>query len=406
MNTTIISSIKTYIPQWIINTFFHLPKAIIANIRYGSPARQIKVIGITGTKGKSTTSHLIYHILKESKKRTILISTIAAKFGAKEIDTGLHVTTPDPFALQKLLRQAVKQKYEYAVLEVTSSGLDQFRVWGIPFEIGVFTNITPDHIDYHKTMSAYTKAKGKLLQIAKFAVINNQYKDNVVLDQLLDHSKPLTYFDAGKSALDANKNAAIAAVAILDISSNLAKKSLKTFPGVPGRFETVYKKEFQVVIDFAHTPESLQAALTVLRARVKNKGRLIALFGSAGLRDPGRRRMGEIAAKFSDFLIITAEDPRTETVENISNEIAGYAKKAGAKQYNGSLSKDAKLPPHSYAFVPDRQTAINTAINLANNGDVIGLFGKGHEQSMCYGMVEQPWSEYKAVKNALTKRFK
>lgn len=224
MSTTIISSIKQYVPQWIINTFFHLPKAIIANIRYGFPAREIKVVGITGTKGKTTTSHLIYHILKENKKRTILISTIAAKFGTKEIDTGFHVTTPDPFALQKLLRQAVRQGYEYAVLEVTSSGLDQYRVWGIPFEIGVLTNITPDHIDYHKTMTAYTNAKGKLLQVAKYAVINNQYRDNQELNRLLDHSKPLVYFDGGKSALEANQNAATTVATLLNISGKVAKK--------------------------------------------------------------------------------------------------------------------------------------------------------------------------------------
>ena len=157
-----------------------------------------------------------------------------------------------------------------------------------------------------------------------------------------------------------------------------------------------------MVIDFAHTPESLEIALGSLRKSVKKNGRLIAVFGCAGERDHGRRRMGEIAAKFSDFFVITAEDPRTENVEQISEEIAGYANKAGALEvYETELvdRKFRKLP--SFIRIPDRQQAINFAVSIAKSGDVIGLFGKGHEKSMCFGREERPWSEHRAVEIAL-----
>lgn len=367
------------------------------------PATELVVIGVTGTKGKTSTCHLIYHILKETGHKVGLISSIGAFFGGHEIDTGLHVTTPDSFELQRLLRLAVKKGINEIVLEVTSNGLDQFRVWGVAFNVCVITNIYSDHLDYHKTMDNYSAAKAKLIALSDKTVINKSIHHRVYFERIAKkHHKAVHFFTPKPSFETSNEAAAIEVVKLLGVSSSEAQIALKNFPGVPGRMEFVQKSPFQVIIDFAHTPESLEAALRALRMSVKKNGRLIAAFGCAGERDPGRRRMGEVAAKLADFFVITAEDPRTENVEEISEEITEWAKKAGALEvYETEFvdKKFRKLP--TFIRIPDRQEAINFAVSIAKTDDVVGLFGKGHEKSMCYGREERPWSEYEAVKKAL-----
>jgi len=164
--------IHSFIPQKIINFGKHLLTAVSASIYFNFPSKKLKVIGVTGTDGKTTTVHLIYHILHQAGLRVAMVSTVLAKIGDKEIDTGFHVTTPNPWNLQKFLKMMVDKGIEYAVLEVTSHGLDQFRLWGIDFEIGVLTNVTHEHLDYHKTYENYLSTKAKLLQKAKIAIIN------------------------------------------------------------------------------------------------------------------------------------------------------------------------------------------------------------------------------------------
>jgi UDP-N-acetylmuramoyl-L-alanyl-D-glutamate--2,6-diaminopimelate ligase len=182
-------------------------------------------------------------------------------------------------------------------------------------------------------------------------------------------------------------------------------KILMSFPGVSGRMETVFDNKFKIIIDFAHTPESLLAALREIRLNVKNGGRVIAVFGCAGQRDHGRRKMGSVAAKLADFFVITAEDPRTENLEEISEEIADYANKAGASEISNKARPcygSKAWPLHAqFIRILDRQQAIDYAISIAKTGDVIGLFGKGHEKSMCFGITETPWNEHEAVKKAL-----
>lgn len=398
--------------QFLKNYFWHLPKAVIASMWYSFPATELVVIGVTGTKGKTTTSHLIYHILKETGHKVGLISSIGAFFDDQEIDTGFHVTTPDSFELQRLLRLAVKKGMNEVVLEVTSNGLDQFRVWGVPFNIGVITNIYSDHLDYHKTMENYVSAKAKLISLSEKIVISRAVHNLSDFERVAtQHHKTIHFFTPKTSFEETNKEAALIATRLLGVLGEDAQKALKTFPGVPGRMETVQETPFAIVIDFAHTPDSFDAALREFRMSVKKGGRLIAVFGCAGERDHGRRRMGEVAAKKADFFVITAEDPRTEKVEEISEEIARWAEKAGAKDIsktNRQIDKqinrliDEKI--HVFIKISDRQEAINYAISLAKSGDVVGLFGKGHEKSMCYGKTERSWSEHKAVKLALKVR--
>ena len=390
-----LSKARKLIPNPLVNTFWHLPKAILANLFYGFPSRKLTIIGITGTSGKTTTALLTYHVLKKAGFRVALISTISAKIGDQEIDIGLHVTNPDPFPLQKLLKDIYKQGFTHLVLETTSHGLDQHRVWGVNFTYGILTNIAHEHLDYHKTLETYQKAKLKLIKKSKIAVINKSDKSYQLATKA--SSKKIIEFDhlshfTSKNLIGSFNQANISATTVvakdLKIPINTIKKAISSFPGIPGRMEVIQSKPFTIIIDFAHKPDALEAALKSLRKMTKNK--VISVFGCAGLRDTLKRPiMGGIASKLSDITIITAEDPRIEKVTDINDAIeSGFIKKKTNKLYRE----------------PDRQKAINLAINLAKPGDIVALFGKSHEKSMCFGTIEHPWSEHQAVNKALKSR--
>lgn len=397
---------RNKLPDSVVNLGLHLPKAILANFIYGFPSKKLSLIGVTGTKGKTSVAHLIHHILVRANRKVGLISTLGAFFNAQEIDTGLHVTNPDPFALQRLLRQAVNQGLDFVVLEVTSQGLAQFRNFGLHFRLAVFTQVRSDHLEYHGSEEAYLKAKAKLIKMSDKALLNAADPGlNSLLHEARVYGVPTLIYRGDSRFKSQNYEAAIAAAAELGIAKDKARKALSSFPGVVGRMEIIKAKPFTIVIDFAHTPDSLEAALTELRPLVKRGGRLIAVFGCAGERDPGRRKMGAVAAKLTDFFIITAEDPRDEGVEKISEEIAHYARAEGARELSiGKAERLSLARQINFIRLPDRQAAINFALENAVPGDVVGLFGKGHEQSMCFGREEHPWSETEAVKKALRKR--
>ena len=378
--------LRRFFPNWLANSFWHWPKAVLANLIYSFPSKKLTLIGITGTSGKTTTAHLLHHILTQAKYKTALISTIEAKIGDQQIPTGLHVTSPNPFILQKLLRQIVNQGYNYLVLEVTSHGLDQHRCWGCQFKYAVLTNITHEHLDYHKSFNHYQQTKLKLIKPAKIAVLNQT-------DPSFSQAKKLA---SGKiipfsgQFYQANLNAARAVALDLGIKPKLINSALQSFPGLPGRMQTVYYKKFKIIIDFAHKPDALKKALQYLRKTKPKSARIISVFGCAGLRDKLKRPlMGKISGRLADITILTAEDPRTEDVNQIIDQINQGCQQAKAKQVY---------------LEPDRQQAINLAVKLARPGDIVALFGKGHEQSMCFGKIEQPWSEHQAVNQALKLR--
>lgn len=407
--TRVICWFRSLLPHWLVNAAWHFPKALLANLLYRFPAKKMTVIGVTGTKGKTSTAHMIYHILIKEGRKVVLISTVSASFAGKEVETGFHVTNPGPFTLQKLLRQATKQGLNYAVIETTSHGLAQFRNWGIKFALGVFTQVRSDHTAYHGGVKEYRKVKAKLIKMSGKIVLNELDPSFEFLKSRAKRlSVPLvTYKGSRESFQSQNLEAAIAAAGELGISKATAKKALKSFPGIPGRMEIIQKDPFTAVIDFAHTSDSLEAALKKLRSLVEGKGRLIAVFGCAGERDPSRRKMGAVAAKLSDFFIITAEDPRTEGVEKISREIAKHACSGGAKEVSlDEVSRLKRFDKGAFVRIPDREKAIDCAIAHAKPGDVIGFFGKGHEKSICIGMTEYPWSEAEAVARALERREK
>lgn len=392
-----LQKIRKLIPNLLVNHLWHLPKAILANLYYGFPSKKLKVIGITGTSGKTTTALLTYHILKEAGIKVALISTISAKIGDQELDIGLHVTNPDSFLLQKLLKQISKQGFTHLVLEVTSHGLDQHRGWGINFDYGILTNIAHEHLDYHKTLKNYQKAKLKLIKKSQTAIINKADKSyqpaiKVAPNRVIDFD-PFTNFTSKNLIGDfnqANISAAIKVAKDLQIPINIIKKAISSFPGIPGRMEVIQEKPFTVIIDFAHKPDALESALQSLKKMTKK--RIISVFGCAGLRDVLKRPiMGEISSNLSDITILTAEDPRTETVKDINDQIeSGFKNKKTNQLYRE----------------PDRQKAINLAISLAKPGDIVALFGKSHEKSMCFGTIEHSWSEHQAVNKALKLRSK
>ncbi|OGV91149.1 hypothetical protein A3A66_01170 [Microgenomates group bacterium RIFCSPLOWO2_01_FULL_46_13] len=383
-------------PQGLKNVF-HFFIALGAVIYYRYPVRKLTVIGVTGTDGKTTTATLIYHILKTVGIKVALVSTVAAYLGDEKIDTGFHVTSPDPWSLQKLIKRIADEGFTHLVLEVTSHALDQHRLLGSNFKIGVVTNITHEHLDYHKTYEAYLAAKAKLFQKTRFSVLNATDKSFDRLKQLAQ-GKIISYSDEDVSQLvkqrflepynQLNAQAAIAVVQLLDIDEITIQKGIESFPGVEGRMQEV--KNFlgiKIVIDFAHTPNALEQALKSLRKQTQ--GRLIAVFGAAGKRDTGKRPlMGKVASELADEVVLTAEDPRGEDVNTIITQIKG-----GVSGNSG----------HMHGIV-DRQEAINFAITkLARAGDTVGIFGKGHERSInLNGRDELPWSDIKVVQQALS----
>lgn len=317
-----------------------------------------------------------------------MISTINAP--------GFHVTSPDPFTIQKFTKQALESGDEYLILEVTSHALDQYRFWGIKFEVGVITNVTHEHLDYHKTFKNYLNTKLKLIQDVNFAVLNQGIKGvrgkttTFGLSEGDFNQRDLNF--KLKVPGDYNIENALAAYAVayvLGIEKTVARKALENFEGLVGRMEEVKNNlGFQTFVDFAHTPNGLEQALKTLRGQTK--GKLISIIGAEGQRDIEKRPLlGEIAARLSDFVIVTAVDPRG-SLDKINQQIVAGAKKAGAKEQVNLF------------VVDDRKEAINFAINkLAKKGDTVGIFGKGHEKSINYTGVEEPWSDVEAAKLAL-----
>ncbi len=392
--------IKSFLPQEIINNFYHLPKAILANLVYGYPTRKLKVIGVTGTDGKTTTVNMIYRTLKAAGKKVSMVSTINAVVGGRNYETGFHVTSPNPFMVQKFARQALEKGDEYLVLEVTSHAIDQYRFWGIKFDIGVITNVTHEHLDYHKTFENYLRTKLKLLQGVKFAIVNKAIKGpgqiggkiitfGLQNGDINQKDLKLKLKIPGDYNLE-NALAALGVAFVLDLDKKTVVKSLESFESITGRMEEVKNdKGIKIFVDFAHTPNALEQVLKALRKNTT--GKLIAVFGSAGKRDEGKRSlMGEVSGKLADFTVITAEDPRGE-LEIINKQIIEGAKKAG------------RVLDRSLFVIKNRKEAINFAVNqLAKKGDTVGIFGKGHERSMNLdGKKEIPWSDREAVEESL-----
>lgn len=344
---------------------------VIASEFYGNPSSKLKIIGVTGTKGKTTTSHLIYHILTESGKKTGLVSSIIAKIGDKEVSTGFHVTSPDVISLHKFLKEMVDAGCKYAVLEVSSHGIDQKRIAGVKFEIGVLTNIAPEHLDYHKTFREYKKIKMSFINSVKFKVVAPKDTKLNILPGKFNNL---------------NAEAAIKTAETLGMERKTIIKFIHTFKLPKGRLEEIKNNLGpRIFIDFAHTPDSLEAALKYFRTITKR--RLIAVYGCAGERDrKKRRKMGRISGNLADLSIFTAEDPRTENIFDIMR----------------AMKKDSR----NFVCIPERGEAVAYALSIAKKGDLVAFLGKGHETSIAYKGFEHPWSDQAEIENFISRRKK
>lgn len=378
----------------------HLALAIVANSYNKFPSKGMTIVGVTGTDGKTTTSNLIYHILRRAGKKVAVISTIGAIIDGKMYQTGLHVTTPSPFAVQKYIRIAKRKGCTHLILEVTSHALDQHRVWGINFDVGVLTNITPEHLDYHKNYENYVNAKLKLLYKSKFSVVNSdgiwfeKVLKIVPKDRLITYSlhgayeSDLTLLNVPfvlKTNLIGDFNlenilASIATCLALGINKNDVASAIETFKPPIGRQEVfTAKNKAKIMVDFAHTANSFDGILPEIRKTTK--GKVIHVFGAAGERDRKKRsEMGKVASYYDDIIILTSEDPRSEKVSEINRDIKKGITDLGKVQE-----------------IEDRAEAIKHAISIASPSDFIIITGKGHERSMNLGNGEVDWSDQKEV---------
>ena len=404
---------------------------------HGFPARRMTMVGVTGTDGKTTTVHLIHHILRTNARQAGMISTVSAVFRDKVIDTGLHTTTPDAFDVQRLLASMVSEGIEVCVLEATSHGLAQHRVTACDFDVAVVTNITHEHLDLHGSLEAYRAAKAKLFAglstairkpgVPKIAVLNRddssyEYLQIYPADTVLTYGNhphadvrakqvyctpegiqliidsPWGTFPV-QSALVGEFNvsnilAATTAALAMGVSLAVVQQAIPVFQGVKGRMERVERGQpFTALIDFAHTPNSLRQALKSARSLATPGGRVIVVFGCAGMRDVEKRElMGRAAAELADYAVLTAEDPRTEPLDAILEAIAEGCRRGGG------------IEGKTFECVHDRGAAIARGVALARPGDVLLVCGKGHERSMCFGDIEYEWDDREALMLALEGR--
>ncbi|WAA13686.1 UDP-N-acetylmuramoyl-L-alanyl-D-glutamate--2,6-diaminopimelate ligase [Fervidibacillus halotolerans] len=381
--------------------------AILASAFYQYPSEKLNIIGVTGTNGKTSVSHMIEHIFQTNGKSTGLIGTLYTKYNNETFDT--KNTTPDSITLQKLFSNMIAKNVEFVSMEVSSHALVQGRVWGTDFDVAVFTNLTQDHLDYHKTMDEYRFAKGLLFsqlgntyspERKKFAILNaddeaSRYFETVTGVHILTYgierqanirATNIRFFNKGTSfTLQTpegkwqvtipligkfnvyNSLAAISVGFVYDIPMDRIIQSFTKFPGVPGRLELVDGgQSFGVIVDYAHTPDSLENVLKTVRSI--GKGRLFVVVGCGGDRDRLKRPiMAKIACKYATDPIFTSDNPRSEDPMAILKEM-----EEGVKGLY-------------YKVIPDRKEAIQWAIRSASKDDIVLIAGKGHETYQIIG---------------------
>lgn len=404
----------------------HLLESVLMNIIYGFPARKMHVIGVTGTNGKTTTSFLIHRMLTEAGYKAGLLTTVAYGVGNDIHNQIEHMTTSKSSVVLKRIRDFRKQGADWLVLETSSHALAQYRTWGIPYEIAVMTNVTHEHLDYHKTFENYMNAKRRLFQIAnkhglRFGVINAEdpsaeafinsvvnhttygmKKGDITASKVklsVDHSTFVANF--GKKSYDIKINIpgefnvqnSMAAVAVgekLGLSKLQIQKGIAALKGVEGRMTVVDEgQKFKVLVDYAGTPDAFEKFFSTIRPATK--GKLIVVYGSPSQRDYEKRPVqGEISGKYADYVVLTEEDDRDEPGEKIMGEIAAGAKKAGKKE-----GKDLFL-------IGNREEAIGFALTLAKTkDDLVAILGKGHEKTIERIDGIYPWSDIEVTTSAL-----
>ena len=392
--------------------------AVAAGAAYHDPSRELRMIGITGTNGKSTTAGILRHLLDRPGSRSASIGTLGVLFGsdAEVVPGGAELTTPGPVELQRVLRELVNRDVKTVAMEVSSHSLDQRRIDGLSFDAVVFTNLTRDHLDYHGTMEAYFAAKARLMDYLKpdgCAAIN---VDDANWRALPDSRGKITFGISPDAAVrasdvrfspkgsewrvnykgecspvslpligDVNVHNALGAIAVgltLDMELDALAESLTDLPQVPGRLEVISHHP-TVLRDYAHTPDAIERALGAIRPFTS--GRLILVFGCGGDRDRGKRpQMGSAAEAGADVVVLTDDNPRTESPAQILDDI------------------EAGMTPGRHKRIEGRKAAIEYALNQAHDGDVVLLAGKGHETYQIIGTTKLPFDEKLIVRELVS----
>lgn len=400
--------------------------AVLADAFYGQPTQKLRLIGITGTNGKTTTSHLIEKIFSDQGQKTGLIGTMYTKIADKKMET--KNTTPESLTLQKTFQQMVQEGVETTVMEVSSHALDLGRVHGCDYDVAVFTNLTQDHLDYHKTMDEYKRAKSLLFaQLGnsfqagkpKFAILNaddsasDMFRRSTAahvytygIDQKADiqainikmtsagtrfelaigvEKYPIQMQLLGKFSVY-NVLAAISAALVCGIPIHEAIASIQAVKGVAGRFELVNAgQDFTVIVDYAHTPDSLENVLKTIQHFAKKK--VFVVVGCGGDRDRTKRPlMAQIACQYATNPIFTSDNPRSEDPLAILKEM------------------EAGVPGEFYLVIADRKEAIKKAVNQAEAGDVVLIAGKGHETYQIIGSVVHDFDDRHVAREAIEER--
>ena len=395
----------------------------LVSAKYGNPAKGLKVIAVTGTNGKTTTVNYINEILKEAGLKTAMFSTALIEIAGKTTLNDLNATVASTERMQQFFRDAKKAEVDYVVLEITSHALQQHKLDGVPIEAAIMTNLTQDHLDYHKTMEDYAAAKAKLFKgEPKFIVLNrddawfdyfNQfyagaqkitygtheeaearidyvklYRKGSEATIVIDHQTKLHLATALPGRFNVyNMTAAAATAYLLGMKLTDIVEGVANLEGIPGRFERVVEGTgYDVIVDYAHTPDALSQLLEAAKAVTKN--RIILVFGATGDRDKGKRPiMGEIAVKYADRIILTDEESYNEDPAAIRTAVREGIEKAGG---------DGKLTE-----IADRHDAIEKALAIAKKGDTILITGMGHEQFRIVNGRRLPWNDGDVVREIL-----
>jgi UDP-N-acetylmuramoyl-L-alanyl-D-glutamate--2,6-diaminopimelate ligase len=410
-----------------VEPYGHLLEAVLLNLVNGFPGRGMKVIGVTGTNGKTSTAYMIHKMLQEAGYNTALMTTVAWGIGDDIHDQVQHYTNVPVPELMRRLKQIRAAKADWLVMEITSQALAQHRIFGVPLSVGVMTNITHEHLDYHGTFERYVQAKLRLFKLAN----KNQHglqtgianADDPNGKRFAAHIAHPTLYGIGKGELRAKKVQlkpsgvsyqakigddsydiscnlpgsfnvynSLAAVGVghaLGLTQEQIEQGIAALQGVEGRMTKLDEgQNFDAIVDFAHTPDSFEKLFKDLKPVVK--GKLIVMFGSAGRRDETKRAIqGELAGRYADEVIITEEDDRDVDGVAIMHQIAEGAEKAG------------KIRSKNLFEIHDRTEAITVALQRAKKDDTVLLLGKGHEKTIERSRGAEPWDELKTAKNAL-----
>lgn len=427
MKQKLVKGVRKVLPQGAVHGLeerYRKGRIKLVRMQYGDPAKNLKVIAVTGTNGKTTTLNYINEILKEAGYKTAMFTTAVIEVAGKRKINDLNATVALTAEMQQFFRQAKKAKVDYTLLEVTSHALDQHKLDGVPILAAVMTNLTQDHLDYHKTMENYAAAKGKLFAMdPEFIVLNRDdewfdyfdqfaasghkityghhddaevrvtrtklFKKGSEADLLLDHHLKLELATAlpGEYNID-NMVAAATTAYVLGVDLNDIMEGAANLEAVPGRFERVETgKEYDVIVDYAHTPDGLEKFLQAARAIAKN--RVILVFGATGDRDKGKRPiMGEIAARLADRIILTDEESYNEDPAAIRREVF-----EGIELAKGTAKTTE---------VADRREAIKKALDVAKTGDMVLVTGMGHEKFRIENGKKIPWNDADVVRELLS----